>query len=92
MSGIVAIADSRPALVWLRQLYGKALSSVAPDFILPRRHLEFPGSEPLESHPPAPKTRRFPAAAELLSFRQDSANYSMPIAAGLVWRFSPIHF
>jgi hypothetical protein len=33
-----------------------------------------------------------PAAAELFSFRQDSANHSMPIGAAVVWRFSPIHF
>ena len=92
MSGIVTIADSRPAPVWLRQLCGKALPSVAPDLILRRRHLDSPVSEPLESCPPTPKTRQFPAAAELFSFRQDSANHSMPIGAGVVGRFSPIHF
>jgi hypothetical protein len=92
MSGIVMFAKSRRSPVWLRQRCGKAPPAVAPDLILQCGHLASPGLRAAGIVSANPQNSAIPAAAELFSFPQDSANHSMPIGAGVVWRFSPIHF
>jgi hypothetical protein len=51
VSRIVAFNKSRPSLVRLRQLWGKALPSVAPDLILQRRYLDCPRLRAVEIVP-----------------------------------------
>ena len=92
MSGIVTFAKSQPSPVWLRQLCGKALASVAPDLILQRRYLD---ASRLPSHwnpvhsPQNPTILRCRRTLFLHSGGRQPFNAHR---AGVVERFSPIHF
>jgi hypothetical protein len=92
MSGIVTFAKSRPSRVWLCQLCGKALACVAPNLILQRRCLNFPGLRAtgiVSTHPQNPAILRCRQTLLLHSRVRQLFNAHR---AGVVERFSPIHF
>ena len=92
MSSIVMFANSRRLPVWLRQRCGKAPPCRCAGRHLAVRYLAALGLRAAGIVSANRKSSATRAAAELFSFRQDSANHLMPIGAGVVWRFSPIHF
>jgi hypothetical protein len=92
MSSIFAFARSRLSPVGSANSAGKPclLARRIPSFCVDiRTHKAF---DPLDSSHTFGKVSKSSSAAELFSVVQNSANHSTPIGAGLVKRFSPIHF
>lgn len=92
MSGIVTFAKSRPSPVWLRQLSGQALTSVAPDLILQRRYLDSPGLRAAAIVSTNPQTPAILRCRRTLFLRSGVRQPFNTHRAGVVERFSPIHF
>ena len=80
MISIATFAKSQSSPVWLRQLCGKALASVAPDLILQRRYLDSSGLRTVGIVSTNPAKLGNPRLlARLSSFVQESAKHSTPI-------------
>jgi hypothetical protein len=92
MSGIGTFAKSRHSLIWLRQRCGKARPSVAPDLILQRGYPASPGlrgTRIVFTNPPNPAILHCRRTLFLRSGVRQPFNAHR---AGVVERFSPIHF
>jgi hypothetical protein len=92
MIGIVTFAKSRPSPVWLRQLCGKVLPSVAPDLILQRPYLYSPGLRAAGIVSPNPQNLAILRCWRTLFLRSGIRQPFNAHSAGVVERFSPIHF
>jgi hypothetical protein len=92
MSSIFAFAKSRLSPVGSANSAGKPclLARRIPScYVDILTHKAF---DPLASSPTSAKWANHPLLSSFFSFLQNSANHSTPIGAGLVERFSPIHF
>jgi hypothetical protein len=92
MSGIVTFAKSRPLSVGLRQHCGKALVSVVPDLIWQRRYLESPGLRAAGIVSTSPQNPTILRCRRTLFIHAGVRRPFNAHRAGVVGRFSPIHF
>jgi hypothetical protein len=92
MSGIVTFAKSQPSPVWLCQLYGKAPASVATDLILQRRYLDTPGFRASGIASTSPQNQTILRCRRTLFLHSEVRQPINAHRAGVVERFSPIHF
>ena len=92
MTSAALSANSLSSQVWSHQLGSEALSPATPDPIFPRRHPCSPAFPAVGIVATAPQRPPIVPTALFFFFVQVSANHSKPIGAGVVQRFSPIHF
>lgn len=93
MSNIFTSVTSRSRRVQVGQLLTRAVSRHVPEVMLATRIPLAAFSSQLLGPQIAPVTPRDKlSSARLSGFAQASLSHSMPIAASIVRRFSPIHF
>ena len=92
MIGMVTFAKSQPSPVWLRQHCGKPLPSAAPDCIWHSRNLYSLGLRATGIVSTSPQNSAIVRCPQTIFLRSVVRQPFNAHRAGVVWRFSPIHF